>query len=435
MSRSARTRRADDGFSLAEVMVAAGVFVVIGTAVSVLLIDTLRTTQTDQSRVRAASVAAKDLEAVRADFRSPSEGASTFVDGTTSTTVPVDGQQFTVARTVQHLAASGTQSARTRVSIRVSWPTMRGVQPVVNDTILTEAGSPVGSPGSVSGSGLPGAFLVGAVTVTVTGVTGGAGLNQSSLQVTLSGPSGVVAARTNASGVATFANLLPGTYTASLSAVDYLDPAEVQTPSRSLAVVANAAGTVAFEYDKKATLNLTLPVTQTTSAAIPVTIAASNLAGGRRTIAGSSAQTRSTATWAPTTGVAYWGGGCADADPSAAGNGGSRQVIAATPNTTSAGSVTLAPVTARVTGGILNAVLGGARVVATHRAAGTDAGCPSGETYTFPDATGSVTGTTRWSLPYGTWQLSVAGRSPKTSWPVVTLKPGVDAGTITVATS
>jgi hypothetical protein len=125
-------------------------------------------------------------------------------------------------------------------------------------------------------------------------------------------------------------------------------------------------------------------------------------------------------------GYTVWAGSCADADPEgqlpnsggAYWTGGERaDPISSPAGATTAGTVAVktATITVTGTGGL---PLTGATVVATHA---PDSVCAAGETHTLglTDATGSLSA----ALPFGTWQITVTGHSPVTTWPSLVLDP------------
>jgi prepilin-type N-terminal cleavage/methylation domain-containing protein len=141
----------DAGFSLMEIVVAMAVFAVFALACATMAIDSLHTSGSNRDRVRAANLAAQEVELVRAEFRS---GPSGVALNPTPTTKTVGSEAYTVQRHGQWLGPEPTLAALTpvglpytaltgtvlRVDITVTWPNMGGVKPVINSTLLTAVG-------------------------------------------------------------------------------------------------------------------------------------------------------------------------------------------------------------------------------------------------------------------------------------------------------
>jgi Tfp pilus assembly protein PilV len=136
-----------------EVMAAMAVLAVLVTAASVLLVKSLAVTGSDRQRVRAANLAAQEVDRVRGLMQTDPSAVSTqsptdlihTVANLTSTLFTVTSTQ-TVGATVFKLVDSGTwQSASSYngldLTVNVSWPNMAGVKPVINSAVLTIEGT------------------------------------------------------------------------------------------------------------------------------------------------------------------------------------------------------------------------------------------------------------------------------------------------------
>lgn len=124
---------------------ALGVFSVIATAGAGSMIKTLRTSQDNTERVRAANLADQEIERTRAAFRA--SPASVVDDLDAAYDAPVEGELYSVVRDVTWLNTSGTTvggpyTAVTgellRVEVRVRWQSLGAGRPaVINTTVLS----------------------------------------------------------------------------------------------------------------------------------------------------------------------------------------------------------------------------------------------------------------------------------------------------------
>jgi hypothetical protein len=301
---------------------------------------------------------------------------------------------------------------------------MSGVTPVVSDTTLAP---PVGAYSTNSGH----------IAVKV---LDGTGAGEDDMSVQINGPV-VESLPTNSDGCAFFAFLTPGTYVVSLNSVGYVNRQSVQNPSQTVGVTVGNVSSVQFDYDRAATLSLTFTADAggTIPSDLPVTLGNVQFQpNGVHTYTGSGL-TRSIGNLFPANdGYTVWSGSCADADPegqqpNSGGaywtNGQRADPVSTPPGATTAGTIAVktATITVTGTGGL---PLAGATVVATHAA---DSVCASGETHVLGIT--SATGVLTTALPFGTWQITVTGKSPATTWPSVVLDPTLPATpTVTVAT-
>jgi hypothetical protein len=195
-----------------------------------------------------------------------------------------------------------------------------------------------------------------------------------------------------------------------------------------VAVTASQISRLQFDYDRAATLSVTLAapsgaVIPTGTYGVAMTVANSNLTVGTKSFQQAATGSGTTRTVTPlfpyASGYQVWAGDCADADP-AAHTGGSRGAfLASNQGATTSGTANLdaVDVTVRRTS-VTGTLLSGATVSAIH-AAGT--GCTAGETLTTTTTTNSG-GQLRLALPYGTWTIrAVSGSRSGTA--TVTLDP------------
>ena len=194
-----------------------------------------------------------------------------------------------------------------RVTVDVSWTNMKAVQPIRSTTILAP---PVGSYDPNTGhiavrvrdsDSTP----IGSVPVHVVGT----GVDQTT------NTSDAYAA---SPGCSFFDHLPAATYTVTLGTTGYVDRQGTASPSQSVSVAVGAVSSVAFDYDRAATLNLTLvgKYGGTVVNAMPVTLANTGyLPSARKVFAGTTASRTLTNLFPFNSGYDAWGGDCADADP------------------------------------------------------------------------------------------------------------------------
>ena len=103
-------------------------------------------------------------------------------------------------------------------------------------------------------------------------------------------------------------------------------------------------------------------------------------------------------------GYQTWAGDCTDADPGGTG----RTPLGSPPGAMATAAVPMGSVA--VTATASGVPMNGAVILATHV---PDAGCPAGETFSFPPS--PPTGTFIAALPYGIWKMSVQGASSSRS--------------------
>lgn len=420
VDRTRAAARREGGFSLIELVVAITIFGVVMLGLALTIGSGLALTRTNRHRTVAANLAAQEMDAIRsAEF-------ATIVPGTK--TQDVEGITYTIHRETTWVArdatsgpcdGSGDTPEVLRVRVRVEWPNMRGVQPVVSDTTLTP---PVGSYDPDTGH----------VGVKVLDADASPVFN---VPVQLSGPSSSTLT-TNSDGCAFFAFLPEGTYTVALGTPGWVDRQSNATPSQTVGVTIGNVSSVQFDYDRAATLAVTL--VGEAGAPIPadlsVTVANPQLVpNGLKNFTGTG-PTRTIGDLFPfLDGYQAWAGGCADADPEGqivgldgGGNpvvlgpywpGATREpVFAVQSGSTTSVSVPLRALDVVVLDS-LSLPVAGATVRVVH---GADDAC-SGEEHVVgtTDATGQV----RASLPYGTWEVQVDGRVPAGAWPDAVLDP------------
>lgn len=415
----ARSTGPDDGTSLVELLVAIFVFGLIAAAVGANVSQGLTLTRTNRERSVAANLAAEELDVVR------NTPVTSLPLGQVTSSQTVDSTAYAIRRTTGWVTksasvgpcdgGSGSRQAYLRVNVKVTWAQMSGVDPVNTDTLVTP------KVGSFSAA-------TGAVSVKVRDRDGAP---ESGAQVSVSGP-GVNSTQTTAEdGCAFFAFLPAGTYTASVSAPNFVDLAGRSAPSTSVGVVVGTTAAASFDYDRQASLVFTLQgpdPAHPEPPGLPVRLGNSNGAFPYGVTAAYPG-TGNTATAGPlfpfAAGYTAWAGDCADADP---GSGARGPAFTTDPGSNGTGTLTLPGVDVAARSATTGLPLVGVTVVATHAAEGAPQGCSTARSYPLPGTT-DAQGVVRAALPYGTWALAVSGQ-PQSG--TVTLTPGTPVATATV---
>jgi hypothetical protein len=347
-------------------------------------------------------------------------------------TQPVDGVNYTISINTEWVGPSTLTSdcaggsnanpAYLRASIAVSWDNMGGALPVQDQTLVTP---PVGTFDSNTGN----------IGILVLDRNAKPQLN---IPVSINGPSGSDTVFTTADGCAFFAYLDPGSYTVSLSSGGYVNDQGVATPTQTLAVVAGSTVQTQVNYDRAATLNLTM--VGGAGGAVPdgmrFTIFNTGLLpNGQKAISGAGLTGPSrtlTSLYPYLSGYQVWAGSCLDADPQGQKPAGGAYypgairdpALPTSPGGSTTGSINMPSLLVNVKKAGVN--LAGAQVFVVH-AADTGNGCTAGQTWTMSgttDTNGNILG----ALPYGLWtvQVKVGGvlQTPTSGvWPSVTLNP------------
>jgi Tfp pilus assembly protein PilV len=338
-----------DGYSVVELLVAVTVFALVFAAVSLGIGRALELNRSNRNRTTGAYLAAKQLEEVRAKaFDQVTLGSMTCSAGA-SAPCPTDvPSPFTVRQDVTWTSpgstttscnvpsGSGASLAYKRVTVTVTWADMGGVAPVVSQTLLTPPGGTY-DPND-------GHVLVQVFDRNASPLAGHT--------VSLSGPE-TASQPTTSEGCVFFAYLDPGTYTVSLNTTGYVGRQGDQPATQTVAVVATQISNLQFDYDRAATLRVTLttpagPPTAAVPAGIALTVANSNLTVGTKSFPETSTGTGTPRTVTPlfpySSGYQVWAGDCADADPALYAGGGRGPALIAGPGGTAAGTAALGAV-------------------------------------------------------------------------------------------
>lgn len=422
VSRTRARARGEAGFSLIELVVAITIFGVVMLGLALTIGSGLALTRTNRHRTVAANLAAQEMDAIRsAEFETVGPETKTQV---------VEGITYTIHRETTWVArdatsgpcdGSGDTPEVLRVRVRVLWPDMGGVKPVVSDTTLTP---PVGSYDPDSGH--IGVKVLDAQAEPVFNVP-----------VSLSGPTGSTLT-TNSDGCAFFAFLPEGTYAVALGTPGWVDRQSNATPSQTVGVTIGNVSSVQFDYDEAASLAVTLTADATHPVADDVSVTVANpqlVPNGTKNYTGTGASRTISGLFPFLEGYQAWAGACADADPEGqivvpdgSGNpvvqgpywpGATRQpVVAVESGATTPVSVPLGRLDVVVLD-LIGGPVAGATVRVVH---GPDNVC-AGESLVIgaTDATGTV----RAAVPFGTWSVQVDGRVPVTAWPDAVVDPRV----------
>jgi prepilin-type N-terminal cleavage/methylation domain-containing protein len=387
----ARMHGDERGFSMVEVVVAIALFAILATGIASMQNTTLNLIRNDRHRSVAANLAASEMDTVRSTpFASLPLGQQVEVHEVGRVPYTVTRESEWVAEDASAGACEapeGSEPAFLRVEVRVTWPTMNSIPPVESNTVVAP---PVGT------------YDVNTGHLAVK-VFDRDGLPQEGMPVALTGPASLNQS-TSAEGCVFFAFLAPGAYTATLAQTGYVDDQGVASPSQTGTVITSATASLAFLYDRSASLELTLvgkDLGASAPSGVPVTLANTHiLPTGIQMFPAEASPVTITGRFPFADGYQAWAGGCEDADP--AFHGGERSPpIAMEPGQSSTGTIGMPEIRMTVVDGLGQPVPGG-RVDVVHA---PDLGCPSGEAYEIGivDASGVLA----FALPYGTWTVEL----------------------------
>ncbi len=401
------------------------VFAIIMLGLAATLATGLTLTRNNRNRSIAANLASQEMDLVR---------SSVFTDlAAATTTQPVGGVPYTVHRELTWVSRSATNGPCDaanaapevlRVHVWVDWPNRQGVPAASADTVLTP---PVGAYSASTGH----------IAVKV---LDSAAAPQDNVLVTLTGPE-AHSQPTNSDGCAYFAFLPAGSYTVALNSSGYVDRQGDQHPTQTVGVNVSQVSSTEFDYDQAAALQLTLAGDDAVVAAdAPITLGNTILVpSGTKTYSGSTNPRTISSLFPAPDGYQVWAGGCADADPEgldASSNafypGAQRdQPLVATPNQTTAATLSMATVRVHVVDGS-GTPQANRTILAVHA---PDQVCATGESHTL--GTTNSNGDITIGLPYGVWQIQEPGHTVIGSWPSATLSPldTLPRTTITVTAS
>ncbi len=407
--------RDERGFSLLELIVSLTIFsLLVGTLVA-LIATGLRAARNNKDRSVAAHLASQEMDSVRQLSFSRITLGSSRRDVTVSAVryrVQTDIEWVANNSTTNSCDSSGSSPRVLRVTVTATWPNMAGTSPVATATAISP---PVGSYDPDNGHiGVRvrnrNADPLGSVPIRVTG----AGFDRT--QTT-----------TAASGCAFFGFLAPGSYAVTLGTPGWVDRQGTAIPTQAVGVTAGNSTSVAFDYDRSATIAATLASSGGGVAPMgaPLTLANTGLLpGGTRTYPGVGTVRTITSLFPFADGFTAWAGTCADADPEGLDSSGARywsgaardNAITVDPGGSATATINLGTVDLSFSRGSGS---GSAPIVAVHA---PDGSCASGETLTLT-AFGGPTGDQLVALPFGTWSIQAPGQTAATPWPSVTVDP------------
>lgn len=400
-ARAAESR--DAGIGLVEMLVALTVAALMLSGVAYGLIRAMWTTRDSNSREVAAQLASEAIDQARNTTDVPNLAGTTY-------TKTVDGNTYTVVRTISTYLSNGATSPcdgsgnasvkYKKIAIRVTWPRMApGTKSVRADTLLTPSASVYDpSKGNVAVKVLDAnARPVEGVMVRSVGVD-----NDTQY--------------TDDSGCAFFDGVTPGAYTVTASLTNYVSRAGAATPSATTSVTSGNTSSVAFDYDLAGALGIELGDDPNYPAPSNVPVALYNTAllpDGTVTYAGTGTSRTLTPLFPFASGYSVWAGSCVDADPAGMVGGTTPYhpgaVRPAAVRTSSTGSPGAVAEMAKLRVAVLTTLgsaVPGAQVQASHAGSAT---CDVAESYNIGATDGG--GTLRASLPWGTWDFTVPGRT------------------------
>lgn len=408
----------DDGFSLVEVLVAMVLFMLLAATTGTALASVLATSRSNESRVVAANLAAREVEVYRGV-----DTATVTVGALPRRSVRLDGRAYHVETTLAYdtVGSSGSAcdgvsgpAAFLRVSVLVSWEGMGTARPVRSDTMRA---LPV--TGLNNGTGV--------LTVPVRDRTGAALVG---VPVTVSGPT-TRTETTRADGCAVFAGLPPSSaYTVSVSTPGWVDRSGQAVSTH--APVQVRAGEVTkdpfFTLDRAAALDLTLTPAPAASgypfpAAVGITL--SSTASGYGTqphpvcgtapcVTASGTQRSRTGLFPHVEGFRAWVGTCAGSQP------GTAVTHPLTPGATTT-AVTEPAAAVRLVTKTLGSHRSGWEITAVNLA------CAE-ETFLLGTTGADDASAVRASLPAGTWEIRASSGLDTFALAGVTLTSGTVTG-------
>ena len=407
--------RPESGFSLIELVVSITIFsLLVGTLVA-LIATGLRVARNNKDRSVGAHLASQEMDSIRQQpFSRISIGQANHnvTVNTVSYKVKTDADWVANSSTSNSCDSTGSAPRVLRVTVEVTWPDMRGTDPVQTST---EISPPVGSYDPDNGHIAVrvrdrNATALGGIPVRVTG-------------------SGVDATQTttDTAGCAFFGFLPPASYAVTLGTTGWVDRQSNAVPSQTVAVSAGNITSVAFDYDEAATITATLAGARggVPASAVPLTLANTGLLpAGSKSFPGTGVVRTLTSLFPYSDGYTAWAGGCEDADPEGADGTGTRYW----PGAQRENAISVDPggtVTATLTMSTANVQFerdsgsGSVTIVAVHAA---DTVCGAGETLTLTAFSGT-SGNQLVALPFGTWTLQALGQTPASVWDRVVLSP------------
>lgn len=428
---AARTDRDPDaGFSIVEVIAGAVIFMILSVGIAQATVTSIRLSGDQKHRVTALSLAAGEIDKVRAlgdPFNVGAETTTTTIDGTTYT---IDRKEAWVSGSGTDIPCGGSGTANLqvkRINVSVTWKGRLPATSTVNsNTVLAPVGrinDPTQGTILIAATRADGTGASG-VTPTVTPVSGGA------TALATAPPA------TDSDGCSYALRVTPGVYKVALSKAGWVDISQNASPSINVTVVAGASVSAPFGFDQAAKFTMTyapgapagtkfstnaetsfVNTYGTSILGIPSTASLYPWATGYVPIAGHYI--------APT----QLSAGCRSVDPSewAAGSDGSGPAladgdhgaaVAAGPGGSASMSVPMGLLKVRSSLASKSGSTYFYATSATAIAGWSDPGCGTPMTYYFSSIAANTDTTI--ALPFGTWTITVV---PSSGTPTLTLTP------------
>jgi type II secretory pathway pseudopilin PulG len=218
------------GFALIEVMMSALIVTIVSVGVLAGIDASSATSGSNKARGVAASIAQDDQERMRS--MQPDDLAAMRFQRRTVSAGGVNYQVDSDARPVTEAGKGCGDGTLVKISSEVTWPAMRGVKPVITDSLVAP------QPGSYS-KGTGGLIIQ---------VRNRSGAGQPDVPVALAGPQSDSDV-TDINGCASFLYRPAGTYTVTIAKAGYVTPSLVSTIVKSETVPSGNVNTDSFDYD------------------------------------------------------------------------------------------------------------------------------------------------------------------------------------------
>lgn len=298
-----RGLRDESGFTIVEVVTSALLLVIVALGVFASLDTASGISGSNKARAIASGLAQEDLERLR----SLKAAALTGLNQTRPQRVA--GVEYTIVSRTNPVsdpsgaatcASNDSTGSYLRASSTVTWPAMRGIDPVRMDTLIAQPNP-----------------AAGALAVTITNAANGPVPN---IPVTITGPV-TFTESTNAEGCVRYANLPIGEYTITVQAPGYVEAngTPLQSYSRAVQVVGQSTTTQAIRMDRPGTATISFragsPSSSTATDPGRFTLENSGFATGPKLIT-TSGTSYSAPLFPFTDAYKAYAGDCTGADPS-----------------------------------------------------------------------------------------------------------------------
>lgn len=392
----------DTGFSLAEVLVAMMLFMLVSTGLVYSMLSILHSTRDSRARIIASNLAAEEIDLARAtgdlfqlldSTRSRTVGSETFTVDVSTRWVSDPGTEFQCGSS----GAGAAELRYKRVNVTVTWGNMRSGEDGVHADTVVNPPDHINDPDK-------GTILVSVLKADGTGAAG--------VTVTASPSVGSTIQPTDAQGCTYVLKVAPGTYTVGVSKSGYVTADQQAAGTKSVIVTAGTASSVGFQMDGASTFTAKLAPGLTPKVPTDLKTTFWNTYGifAMSPTSGAGTQNQVFKLHPFTSGYSAYAGVCAAADPAqwpqmTSGSdtlrGVSVPAVAAAP---------LGTATINVPMGVVNLKgfsSGGTFLKAESvNGASGDPGCASTTTYVFGSVLPSSSGSTvSVALPYGTWRF------------------------------